>query len=239
MTASALTHYFVLLRLRRPPDRCTPPCTYCMKQLKKQPEAQLHKTVPTFLHLLFACLMCSWGTSWGISGTVRVAYGSAYIMQDDYTFALSFGPNTVAAIEADIVARLQQGLSSDATTPGCMLYKTLDNTRLISLLNDAITLSNLLGSALASSDILADVVSSNLGYMPVLSAASRGPFRVCGATGAWLSTYVDATAHASPSPSAISPSPAPSPSPRGEVKLNTNVALCGTLLGDVPGPPCT
>lgn len=137
----------------------------------------------------------------------------------------------LALQRSELVARLQQGLFKDAASAGCALYSTQVNSRLIKLLSDAVTLSILSppATALAASDILADFVSSNLGYMPVLSAASKGPFRVCGATGAWLLTYVSRC-----------PSPNP-PALRGNINgvggltrmryytLLSSILVCGAL----------
>ncbi|WIA13890.1 hypothetical protein OEZ85_002462 [Tetradesmus obliquus] len=42
----------------------------------------------------------SWVASWGCDGTFRMAYGAAYGMPPDYTYAIQFGPKTEAAKQA-------------------------------------------------------------------------------------------------------------------------------------------
>jgi hypothetical protein len=169
---------------------------------------------PLGLNLCCGCHACSWSPNWGINGTVRIAYGSAYIMQNDYTFALSHGPADASGVAAEITSRLQAGLSRDNTTPSCVSYSAGFNTRLIKLVKDAVTLSALsLGDVPDASTIMLDVVSSNLGLSQPLHAARKGPLRVCGVTGAWLSTVMDARPSPSPSPASPGPTPAASPSP--------------------------
>uniref|UniRef100_A0A383VAT9 Uncharacterized protein n=1 Tax=Tetradesmus obliquus TaxID=3088 RepID=A0A383VAT9_TETOB len=58
--------------------------------------------------------------------------------------------------------------------------------------------------------IFADIVTSNLGFLPTaLSAASRGPFRLCGRVVDLLRRVLPPT----PTPTPPSPSPKPQPSP--------------------------
>jgi hypothetical protein len=110
-------------------------------------------------------------------------------MQQDNTFAHSYGPLNVSDAVADITSRLQAGLSRDNTTSGCVSYSASFNTRLIKLVNNSVTLSAFsLGDGPDAYTIMLDVVSSNLGLSQPLHAARKGPFRVCGVTGAWLST---------------------------------------------------
>jgi hypothetical protein len=158
-------------------------------------------------------LLCSWGPTWGINGTVRVAYGSASIMREKSTYAVSFGPKLPSADIFNLSKKLQQGLTVDTTRPGCLAYRQQAETRLMNLANDIITLSFYSTAVTpAASDILADVVTSNLGFMPVLSARRRGPFRLCGASGAWLAATFNLVLSTPPSPSPSQPSPRPMPS---------------------------
>jgi hypothetical protein len=180
---------------------------------------------------IMSCFVaCSWGPSWGLKGSFRMAYGAANIMQPDYTFALEYNAASMAARAWQVVRRLQPGttnISSSATADewrfGYLAYTPKTPLRLAKL---AVDLSVLAATALSSAvrlrkaDILTDLVASNLGYLPSLSAASTGPFRLSGKTAHMLSSVLLPTRPSpspvllpSPSPMPVSPSPSPSPLP--------------------------
>jgi hypothetical protein len=96
-------------------------------------------------------------------------------MQPDYTFALK-----VSETVAQVQQRFAQALSYPSK-PGCLQYSPKQPERLVKLADDLTTLfASVSGSPLAHSQMLADLVTSNLGRVRRLSAASRGPFRLCG-----------------------------------------------------------
>ncbi|WIA24077.1 hypothetical protein OEZ85_013685 [Tetradesmus obliquus] len=109
--------------------------------------------------------------------------------------------------------------------PSCLEYTSDQPTRLIKLADDLTTLA--LSAPTASSarlrkaDVIVDLVASNLGFMPSLSAASTGPFKLCGKTAQLLSGLL-----LGGPPPKLSPTPQPSPSvpqpsPSPGVKLPT------------------
>jgi hypothetical protein len=110
-------------------------------------------------------------------------------MQPDYTFALDFSKPSLEDRAHDVQRRLVAALSADPSKPGCMLYRPRQAQRLLGFLDDLGTLveasMNNFGrrqAAELTTSVLADVVASNLGFVSKLSAASKGPFRVCGET---------------------------------------------------------
>uniref|UniRef100_A0A383WKQ7 Peptidase C1A papain C-terminal domain-containing protein n=1 Tax=Tetradesmus obliquus TaxID=3088 RepID=A0A383WKQ7_TETOB len=114
----------------------------------------------------------SWGPSWGLNGSFKVAYGAAYIMQPDYTFAFR-----VSESVPQVQQRFAQAFIYPAK-PGCLQYSPQQPQRLITLADDLITLTALAPEfGLTPGQVLADVVTSNLGGN--LPRASRGPFRLC------------------------------------------------------------
>uniref|UniRef100_A0A383VC45 Peptidase C1A papain C-terminal domain-containing protein n=1 Tax=Tetradesmus obliquus TaxID=3088 RepID=A0A383VC45_TETOB len=137
----------------------------------------------------------SWGPGWGITGSVKVAYGSAYIMQPNHTYALQFNKH-MEQQATDIRQKLKPALTRDTTKPGCVVYKPLQPQRPVKLA-DELTILAAAGlppnSAVKGVDkavILSDIVTSNLGYIRSLSATGRGPFRVCGQSAALLRAAV-------------------------------------------------
>lgn len=113
--------------------------------------------------------------------------------------------------------------------PSCLEYTSDQPIRMLKLADDLATLA--LSAPAASSarlrkaDVIVDLVASNLGFMPSLSAASTGPFRLCGKTAQLLGSVLlgeqppKASPNPQPSPSVQRPSPSPgvqaptSPSP--------------------------
>ncbi|WIA14333.1 hypothetical protein OEZ85_002863 [Tetradesmus obliquus] len=75
----------------------------------------------------------SWGPSWGLGGSFRVAYGSAFIMQPDNTFALQFNKVQMTQRVEDIKQRLKPDLAYDPTAAGCVLYTPRQPQRLLQL----------------------------------------------------------------------------------------------------------
>jgi hypothetical protein len=127
--------------------------------------------------------VCSWGQGWGINGTIRIAYGAAYIMQPDYTFALQFKEANITSSLRRFRRTLKPALVRDPSTPECVLYAPKQPQRLVKLVDDLATISFAFaapGSALdlKKAEVLADVVASNMGYVPSMSAAVRIA-RVC------------------------------------------------------------
>jgi hypothetical protein len=93
-------------------------------------------------------------------------------MQSDYTFALEVSEST-----SQVQQRIVQALSYPAR-PGCLVYSSKQPERLIKLAHDLSILAA--SSPELALSFLADLVASNLGRVRNLSAASRGPFRLCG-----------------------------------------------------------
>uniref|UniRef100_A0A383V630 Peptidase C1A papain C-terminal domain-containing protein n=1 Tax=Tetradesmus obliquus TaxID=3088 RepID=A0A383V630_TETOB len=128
----------------------------------------------------------SWSEAWGLRGSFKIAYGSAYIMQSDYTFALQYAWTSITAQATQIKQRLVQGsLMRDAGTPGCVMYTAPQRIRLVKLTADLTTLAftaALPALHMRKAEVLTELVASNLGHLRSLSAASRGPFKLCGRT---------------------------------------------------------
>lgn len=154
----------------------------------------------------------SWSTRWGNNGVIRIAYAAAYVMQPDYTFALQFHQASSDARAAGIKARLRPDLRKDSTKPGCILFTPKQPQRLVKLVDDLATLADTSAAAVSASQIYADIITSNLGYVRDLAAASRGPFNLCGSS---VQLLVDLLPPTAQSPS---PQPRPSPSPKVIVK---------------------
>lgn len=137
-------------------------------------------------------------------------------MQPDYTFALQFHEGSDAARAAAIKARLKPDLRIDSAKPGCILFAPKPPQRLVQLVDDLATLAETATVPVAPERIYADVVTSNLGYVRNLAAASNGPFRLCGKTVQLLADLLVPTVPSPsplPSPSPVVPSPSPSPNP--------------------------
>jgi hypothetical protein len=94
-------------------------------------------------------------------------------MQPDYTFALKV-EETIPQVQQ----RFAQVLSYPSK-PGCLQYSPKQPQRLVKLADDLSTLTAL-APQLLFSQVLAELVTSNLGRVKSLSAASRGPVRLCG-----------------------------------------------------------
>lgn len=152
------------------------------------------------------CVACAAGQLAGATAAPSRLH-TAYIMQPDYTFALQFHQASDAARAAAIKARLKPDLRNDTTKPGCMLLTPKQPLQLVKLVDDLAVLADTSGAAVSTARIYADIVTSNLGYVRDLSAAGRGPFRLCGST---VQLLVDLLPPTMPSPS---PEPRPSPSP--------------------------
>lgn len=82
---------------------------------------------------------------------------------------------------------LKQGLSYDKQDTNCLLFTAQQPMRLVKLVDDLYSLSLAAYEAgkaatwLNEAVILGDIVAANLG-LPSLSAASKGPFKLCGQT---------------------------------------------------------
>lgn len=154
-------------------------------------------TVYVAMFLLCLCFFvdCSWGTSWGCNGTFRLAYGAAFGMPADYTYAVQFGPMTEAAKQVNARQLLGQGTQS-ALAPingaQCLLYKAKRRMRLMKLHDLLATLAR------ASADfnpahVMLDLVAYNSGFLRNL-AAPNNSFRVCGKARELLTAALDANA---------------------------------------------
>jgi hypothetical protein len=161
----------------------------------------------------FAVLQCSWSRAWGLNGSFRIAYGAAYVMQPDYTFAVQYNKADLKVRGRDIRRKMQSALSNSTSTPVCLLYSPKQPQRLLKLADDLTTYAMASASTtnrLRKADILADLVASNLGHLRSLSAAGKGPFRLCGKTMQLLKDLVPLP-WTSPQPRPVPPqSPAPS-----------------------------
>jgi hypothetical protein len=190
-----------------------------------------HVVLDLLSKLLLLC--CSWGPTWGLKGTFKIAYGAAYVMQPVNTFALQYKADMMARA-AQIEQRFRTALKYDATKPGCLLYTAKQPQRLLKLADDSTTLADAAASALhvqgvSKADVLADVVASNLGYTGSLSAASKRPFRLCGKTVQLLSSLLlPQSPSPSPIPASPSPQPIPLPSP-GPGKCSAAVHSCTAI----------
>lgn len=135
--------------------------------------------------------MCknSWGPSFGLQGNFKIAYGAAYIMPPDYTFAMQFGPASTAAAAAAISTQLKGCFVQDQQNQHCLLYRPKQPTRLVYLADMLGVLAlhaSISGGASTPSraDILADLVLSNLGVVADLAAVIRPGkvVKVCGSS---------------------------------------------------------
>jgi hypothetical protein len=77
-------------------------------------------------------LLCknSWGTGWGVSGNFKIAYGAAYMLQPDYTFAMEFSKFARAQEAADLLNDNVERVL-DPAYPGCWLFKPPRPMRLL------------------------------------------------------------------------------------------------------------
>jgi hypothetical protein len=81
-------------------------------------------------------LACSWSRArdWGADGTFKIAYGSAYIMQPDYTYAVQFTKSSITARTAEIKQQLKQAmLVYDNGASGCAICTLKQSLRLAKL----------------------------------------------------------------------------------------------------------
>jgi hypothetical protein len=158
----------------------------------------MHEMCPGSSMLLHPALFvfmatCSWGPNWGLRGSFKIAYGSAYVMQPDYTFALQFNRSSTTEQATRTRQRLAPDLARDPAQPGCLLYSPKQPQRLVKLTDDLTILATTAPTValrIRKPDVLADVITSNLGFVCSLLAASKGPFRVCGRTAHLLSSVM-------------------------------------------------
>lgn len=163
----------------------------------------------------------SWGSNWGLGGSFRAAYGAANLMQPDYTFALQYNRANPLARARQIRQQLKLSLAFESSSQSaCLLYTPQQPQRLVKLMDDLTALADTAavspGMRLRKADVLADLVASNLGTARKLSAASRGPFRLCDARIVQLLKSLVTAPSPSPSPIA-SPAVMPSTSPAAAV----------------------
>ncbi|WIA16022.1 hypothetical protein OEZ85_012754 [Tetradesmus obliquus] len=138
----------------------------------------------------------SWAPTWGLQGSFKIAYGSAFIMPPD-TYALEFYRASIEAHASNISAGLLPNLADEPTKPGCLKYRPPQPQRLIKLVEDlTVVLSQVSNDRRQAADtsniVLADVVTFNVGVVKPLSAVGRGPFLVCGRTAVMLNTVMTA-----------------------------------------------
>jgi hypothetical protein len=151
------------------------------------------------------CPASSWGTSWGLQGTFRIAYAAAYIMPPEYTYALQFGPTSAAAKASNAKQQLRQGtiVADTAGTADCVWYQAQTPLRLVVLHELLSTLANAATTAIPDpAAILSDLLAANLGYVRDLAAANA-TFRVCGNAREILTAAMNATADVDPQVTAL------------------------------------
>jgi hypothetical protein len=106
-------------------------------------------------------------------------------MPPDNTYALRFGPAKLEARIDEALTALQRGeWVVDPTDGSCLLFTPQQPLRLLKLLDYLAAAAGAANAGLGSAEILADIVSSNLGLLPDLSAATTGPMKLCGSTAA-------------------------------------------------------
>jgi hypothetical protein len=115
-------------------------------------------------------------------------------MQSDYTFALQYQRASTTAQAAQVKQKLAQGsLTRVAGIEGCVLYTAQQRMRLIKLTADLATLaftSAIPALHMRKAEVLTELVAANLGHLRNLSAASKGPFRLCGRAAQLLSSVM-------------------------------------------------
>jgi hypothetical protein len=166
------------------------------------------------LSLLCSAILCSWSTAWGLNGTSKSDYGAAYNMQPDHTFAMRFLKTPNIFRVQDIISKMKPNLAYDTARQGCVLYTPQTPERLVAVADALAAVDDTAQESIGQARIFADVVASNLGpkHLPNLSAASRGPFRLCGRVAQVLKDVLPSGPAPVPSPSPR-PQPSPSPSP--------------------------
>jgi hypothetical protein len=151
----------------------------------------LFLATPQHLCLLLFLAGHSWSPTWGLEGgSFNIAYGSALVMQPDIAYALEFYNASIEAHAAYTSQRVVPNLSVDSSKPDCLLYKPQQPQRLIKLVEDLNIIvaqaENRRRQIDESNRVLVDVVVPNVGFVKSLSAAGKGPFRICGSTAAAL-----------------------------------------------------
>ncbi|WIA36837.1 hypothetical protein OEZ86_008091 [Tetradesmus obliquus] len=135
----------------------------------------------------------SWGTGWGLGGNVKLAYYAAGFLNRYPAYGLQFRPDSSVRKDA-VTSKLKQGLSYGKQNSSCLLFKSQQPMRLVKLIDDLYSLAFEAWNAgnptlLALEVILGGVVAANLGPAS-LSAASRGPFKLCGQTYDMVTAFV-------------------------------------------------
>lgn len=139
----------------------------------------------------------SWGASWGLNGTFRIAYGAAYIMPLDSTYALQFGPPSDKEKLEAAKTTLRQGKIQymSPNSSDCVWYSIGKPMRLLHLHELLYTVALLGPTSTLETDppskavILSDLLLSNLGHLADPAAANTS-LRVCGAAQRLLSNVL-------------------------------------------------
>lgn len=138
---------------------------------------------------------------------MRIAYGAAGIVDRYPAYGLEFQPADRSVTISAVTAMLKQGLRYEEQDSSCVLFTPQQPMRLVKLIDDLYRLSlaafeaSSMTYVLDEAVILGDIVAYNLGLRS-LSAASKGPFKICGRTYSEL-----VTALVPLPPRLVSPSP--------------------------------